>query len=588
VGAILVDGATVYLGGSFISMGGQPRSRIAAVDASTALATSWNPNADLDVRAMVLSDTTLFVGGIFGNVGGQPRTRLAALSVMTGLARSWNANLGPNAVVTTVDALALSGSTLYVGGNFHQAGGQNREYIAAVDAGTALATAWNPTAGPNATLRTVDALTVTGSAVYAGGDFLTIGMTAREHLAAIDLATGRPTSWNPQPSNRVRCMVADGSTIYVGGDFLQVAFQPHAYVAAIDAVTGVPRAWNAAGDNLVTSIASDGTTIWAGGSFATLGGQPRNGLAALDAATGIATPWNPGVNAFVNALVPEGGTLYAGGEFTSIGGAPRNHLAALDAASGAVSSWDPNVTLSQGLAIVHALAVTPAAIVAGGLFDHVGSAPRNHIAAVDRTTAQATGWDPNADWVVLALQRNGSTIYAGGGFTHIGGQSRNRLAALDAATGLATPWNPDVEAGALCCDPDVATLAIGGPGVCVGGYLGQVLGTPTLHLSLLSDPFVVGVPLVTVGDHGLTLEPTAPHPVRDAARVRFVLPEAGRVSLDLLDAAGRVIRSVVRDRPFPAGRQETQLERGQLRPGLYFLRLRMGTATISRKVVLIP
>jgi hypothetical protein len=48
-----------------------------------------------------------------------------------------------------VQALAVSGSTVYVGGQFNSIGGQSRSNIAALDVTTGLVTAWNPGAdGP--------------------------------------------------------------------------------------------------------------------------------------------------------------------------------------------------------------------------------------------------------------------------------------------------------------------------------------------------------------------------------------------------------------------------------------------------------
>ena len=47
----LVNGSTVYAGGTFTSIGGQSRNRIAALDATTGLATAWNPAANGRVLA---------------------------------------------------------------------------------------------------------------------------------------------------------------------------------------------------------------------------------------------------------------------------------------------------------------------------------------------------------------------------------------------------------------------------------------------------------------------------------------------------------------------------------------------------------
>ena len=61
------------------------------------------------------------------------------------------------------------------------------------------ATSWNPDADGY-----VYALAVTGSTVYAGGNFSAIGGQARNHIAALDATTGAATSWNPNATATVR------------------------------------------------------------------------------------------------------------------------------------------------------------------------------------------------------------------------------------------------------------------------------------------------------------------------------------------------------------------------------------------------
>ena len=122
----------------------------------------------------------MYVGGLFTIIGGRARSDIAALDATTGLATEWNRGRAAR-----VYALATSGPTVYAGGDFTSIGGQSRNFIAALDAATGLATAWNPDADYG-----VFTLAVGGSRTYAGGDFNNIGGQPNEGFVAFqDLPT---------------------------------------------------------------------------------------------------------------------------------------------------------------------------------------------------------------------------------------------------------------------------------------------------------------------------------------------------------------------------------------------------------------
>src|SRR5690606_10801948 len=66
-----------YLGGSFTEVDGQPRARLAHVNALGQL-TDWNPGANDWVYTLAVHNNVLYVGGDFTQAGGQSRNRLAA------------------------------------------------------------------------------------------------------------------------------------------------------------------------------------------------------------------------------------------------------------------------------------------------------------------------------------------------------------------------------------------------------------------------------------------------------------------------------------------------------------------------------
>ena len=445
---LTISGSTVYAGGWFLHISGQMRNYIAAIDAdSTGTATDWNPNASRgDYTAPVfiidVSGSTIYVGGKFNSIGGKERNNIAALDAVTGAATDWNPNAsyGDNPDITSVCAIAVSGSTIYVGGTFNSIGGKERNNIAALDAVTGSATDWNPNTNcAYYYCPWVGTLAVSGSTIYVGGWFVSIGGLTRNNIAALDATTGAATAWNPNANGYIYALAISGSTLYAAGAFTQIGGQTRNYIAALDTDTGTATFWNPIASETVYALAVSGSTVYAGGGFNSIGGQMRNHIAALDAATGVATDWNPKANASINALAVSGSTVYAGGYFTTIGGQTRNCIAALDVFTGNVTDWNPNA--NHG---IDTLSISGSTVYAGGWFSHIGGQMRNYIAAIDTdSTGTAIDWNPNANAMVLAINASGQTVYVGGKFSSIGGQMRNCIAALDAATGIALDWNPN-------------------------------------------------------------------------------------------------------------------------------------------------
>ncbi len=463
VNAVAPDGSGGWcVGGSFTHVGGIPRSNLARILADHTLS-AWDPGANGLVNSLAVSGGTVYVGGNFTSIAGQARNWIAALDATTGLATGWNPNANG-----TVLALAVSGGTVYAGGAFTSIGGQARNRIAALDASSGLATAWNPNAS-----STVRALAVSGGTVYAGGDFTTIGGQPRNRIAALDGTSGLAAAWDPNANIAVRAMVVSGGTVYAGGSFTTIGGQARSRIAALDGASGLATAWDPNASTIVRALAVSGGTVYAGGDFISIGGQARNQIAALDAASGLATAWDPNANSAVNALAVSAGTVYAGGSFTSVGGQARNRIAALDAASGLATGWNPNSSSS-----VSALAVSGGTVYAGGSFTSIGGQARTNLAALDGASGLATGWNPNANNFVNALAVAGGTLYAGGTFTNIGGQARNRIAALDTASALATAWNPNASSS-------VSALAVSGGTVYAGGFFTTIGGQTRNRIAAL-------------------------------------------------------------------------------------------------------
>jgi trimeric autotransporter adhesin len=470
--AIALSGNTVYLGGDFNGTdavnGTLTRNYAAAVDATTGIATSWNPDLSSDVFAIGVSGSIVYLGGYFSgadSVGTATRNYLAAVDATTGaINNSWNPDANGE-----VNAIAVDGSTVYIGGDFAGStaiDGAARNYAAAVNATSGALSAWNPDANEE-----VDSLAVSGSVVYLGGNFegpdSMNGSVERDGVAAVNATSATVTSWNPGVEGNVYAIDVNGGTVYIGGDFEgsdSAGGQDRDNLAAIDATTGAVSSWNPNANETIDALASNGTNVVAGGDFSSVGGVERDNLAAINAADGTPTAWNPQSSGQVNAIGVIGNTVYLGGEFNTINGTTtRNDAAAVDATTGAVDAWNPNPN-----GYVNSIAISGNTVYLGGAFNSInGSVTRNYAAAVDGTTGLATAWNPDANARVLALAASGSTVYLGGAFNGAnsinGSLTRNYVAAVDSTTGTATAWNPNATS-------EVLALAVSANTVYIGGY----------------------------------------------------------------------------------------------------------------------
>ena len=495
VRSILVHGSTVFIAGQFDSLNGQPRPVLGAVDATTgALLPSFNISAVFTgtwtVNAMAINGTTLFVGGEFSSIGGQPRQNLAALDLATGNALPWIANTDGPVSNKQVRSLLVDGSNLYVGGEFLSLGGFPRNRLARVDVSTAAMSPWNPNAD-----GIVRALAMQAGTLYVGGSFTAVGGAFRNRLAALSTVTNSATGWNPNLDNAVSSMTLIGGTLYAGGDFKNVGSQVRWGVAAIDLGSGLATAWKA-NTNFAALVHPHGSDVLASGGNS-FGGEPRSFLAAFDATTGAVLPWNPGPNQPLFCMATDGTTLYLGGTFTTVGGQNRTYLASVSVTTGAVNPWSPSAG-GVSFPYPHDLELSGTTLYVGGEFTTISGTSRPHLAAFDTATGNLTSWNPAADGVVETIFPHGGLVYVGGSFTSVGGAPRVALAALDpAGTGSATEWNPGPNQGPVKgIATDGSRLYVSGAFTSIGGYFRRYLAAVDLSTGFATefDPNPTHVP----------------------------------------------------------------------------------------------
>jgi hypothetical protein len=310
-----------------------------------------------------------------------------------------------------------------------------------------------------------------GDRIYLGGAFTHVDGVARDHLAAIDAATGELTDWAPEANGQVMALAAspDGTRVYAGGDFTAVGGVARSRLVAIDAATGtVENGWIAGANSTVRTLAVSGDRLYVGGDFTRVKGQKRAHLALLRGVTGnLNRRWAPKADATVRTLaLGAGGTrVYVGGDFAHISGQSKRNLVALDAITGTPNkAWRPK-TLGRPVFDLQVLGTK--------VYTAQGGSPGGAFAAYRANSTGKAIWRQRTDGDVLAIAVLERKVYVGGHFLTVANQTRRFFAAAAATTGaLDQQWDPGGGGGyvwALTPDASRARIYAGGDFVTVSG-----------------------------------------------------------------------------------------------------------------------
>lgn len=253
------NGDSLFVGGSFTRA-----DTIAVQNIALWTGGAWHAlgaGTNLPVRALALRKGQLYVGGQFTQAGGVAANHIASWKKNTG----WTAlGTGVNAPVNAIvfQGNAGSGQSVYVGGEFTQAGGQPASYVALWGTGwQALGAGLN---GP------VLALNNFSGPLVVGGSFTQAGGQPARNLAQYNTSSATNPIWQEIGGGTnlpVRALASAGMLI-VGGDFTEVGGAPAAHIAAYNV------GWYRLDSGLngtVRALATYNHELYVGGDFQSLG-----------------------------------------------------------------------------------------------------------------------------------------------------------------------------------------------------------------------------------------------------------------------------------------------------------------------------
>lgn len=470
-----------YLGGDFSVRGHENLVNLVHINSDHTLDQNFVAGLDGAVSSMLLSGDTLYVGGWFSLAQNQARGGFAAFDIKNKPVQltNWSPTVGKN---SSISCMEESDGYIYIGGDFSEINGQQRNFICAVDKqdGTTLSP-WYPQLKNGS----VAAIKVINDKIYIGGYFDTIDGMRRNKLAAIHKITGTLTPWNPDVRGPfVKTMLVERDKLYVGGSFDTIGGLERTSLASLDTLTGIVSDWtpniivyNMHGNEFtgtINKLALYDTTLYVAGSYNVINGEERNHLASFGLSSGLLSAWNPDANNQVYAVGIDDDELVAGGQFKSIARVRRSRLAAFDLSKGRVTSWNPNVNDEIG-----AIEFDEDRVYIGGFFDEVNGETRHRIAAFDKTTGVLLDWNPELDdesFSVRSILSSGQKVYIAGEFDTVAHVSRRNLCAVNHTDAALTTWDPQPDA-------IIYTLATNNGYLYTGGEFLTIAGTDQPYIA---------------------------------------------------------------------------------------------------------
>jgi N-acetylneuraminic acid mutarotase len=608
VNALAIDGqGRVYVGGRFAQAGEVSANNVARFDPQ---ANSWSAlgtgssngvsvrspiSPALGVSALAVDGQgRVYVGGRFAEAGGVSASSVARFNPAT---NSWS-TLGTGGGSGTNDivrALAVDGQgRVYVGGLFTQAGGVSANSVARFDPATNSWSTLGTGANNGVTVLPlppdfvlpgiVGALAVDGQGnVYVGGFFTRAGGVSANSVARFNPATnswsalgtgssnGVSGSRNPiLPVPSVSALAVDGQgRVYVGGDFTEAGGVSARSVARFNPAT---NSWSALGTGANNGVSGDET--------------PLSGPS-------------------VSALAVDGqGRVYVGGQFTRAGEVSANRVARFDPQA---NSWSALGTgANNGISgdaapfsgpSVSALAVDgQGRVYVGGRFTRAGEVSANNVARFDPQanswSALGTGANNGVSGSVNALAVDGQgLVYVGGDFTEAGGVSANNVARFDPQanswSALGTGANNGVGGITSTILVGVNTFAVDRQGrVYVGGNFTTAGDVASAYIARWNSAASRIEQISADVPKTFLLEQNYPNPFNPSTTIRYQLPVASEVKLEVYDVLGKKIATLVNERQ-SAGSYQVVWNASGLSSGTYFYRLQAGTFVETKKMIMV-
>lgn len=481
------SGDKIFIGGSFTSMGGVVRERIAKLTQGS-VNVNWDPQIDdRSVKTLAIKDKHLYVGGNFTSINGIDRRGLASISTEDGTLEDWAVAENGADVLT----MQIVENVLYAGGSFWLKNDDDFENVISFDARYGgLRDWWKPS--PDGDVNAV-AASSDNSNIYIGGDFTTVEEQSHNNLAKLkgrsdygncsltsidstesfensDLPstwnTGGNSNWtidsstNISGSKSIGVALNDNEQSFIettvdlssqktisfwwrassegGYDFLVFCLDNHDCTATSNYIkkTSGQTGW----EQVFYTIPSGTHTLTWKYIRDDVYGQGLNKVWLDNISFGNINhslcntgPWitnwspEPGGTIYSLGLSSDNKKLAVGGYFSTIASQSISNLAMFNTENDTIySDWNPRFDSNPD---VIKFSSDNNILYLGGGFWNIGDTQSPFLTTIDPNTAQILSWHPQPnDWPVYTIEITEETIFVGGDFTAIDGNNQRYFA----------------------------------------------------------------------------------------------------------------------------------------------------------------
>ncbi|MGL5019234.1 MAG: hypothetical protein ACRDBP_13950, partial [Luteolibacter sp.] len=281
-GVSVKEDGRIFAGGEFRSVNGVSRTRIAALQANGQVDIAFNPGSGANNTIFSIAheaDGGATVAGNFSTINGQPRARLARLDANGLPTPAFQGLAGPNQNVSTI--FRQPGGKLVIGGSFSTVHGVSRTFLARLLENGTVDPAFAPL--PDGLVKAV--LPGPALTVLAGGSFATVSGTPRARVVRLtesgnvdlDFAPALATSTAAPSTFNAIARDAD-DRLYVAGTWAGSLPLRTPGLLRLLANGAIDHSFDAGtSGSAVNGLATTVGGLLAGGSFETWEGQQRFG-----------------------------------------------------------------------------------------------------------------------------------------------------------------------------------------------------------------------------------------------------------------------------------------------------------------------